>query len=177
MISEIIKSTVQVTNGSVREIYEFCVNELNQQNGKNPYFSLLVYSNELLLRPFYDDIMSKWYNEQQNEKFMEFMSKRDQLILKHADRTNDGKIVYKSENTPSITENVVEFETDMNKLNEEYAEMIKDHASKVEANNKLLGEIQNIPIFNLKPELLPSDLNPRMVGYFASNIIKELFNV
>lgn len=176
MISEIIKGTVQVTNGSIREIYEYCVNEMKKEKGQNSYFSILIYANEILLRPIYNEIMGKWYEEREDEKFLEYMGKRDEVILKYADRSNDGQIIYEAENRPRMTENSVEFEKAIATLNAEYEEVLKANIDGKNENIKLLNETQVIPIFNLKPEYLPDDLPIRIVGYFASNIIKELFN-
>lgn len=176
MVSEIIRGNVTVPNGSIREIYEYCVNGLRAEQGQNPYFSLLLYSNEILLRPFYAEIMNKWYDEQQDQKFIEYLNKRDEVILKFADRGNDGQIIYEGENRPRITENSIEFDKALSALNAEYDEVLKANIERKNENTKLLEEAQTIPIFNLKPELMPDNLQPRMVGYFASNIIKELFN-
>lgn len=176
MVNEIIKSSIQVTKRSVREIYEYCVNEMNKPEGKNTYFSLVVYANEILLKPYYDSVMENWYDERADEKFVEYQHKRDEIIIRNADRTNDGKIVYDAPNQPRITENAVEFENAINALNETYNEVLTEHTSRMNANNDLMNEVVTIPIFNLHPDYIPDDLSIQMVGYFASNVIKELFS-
>lgn len=171
----IFKSFLQAPNSSLREIYEYCSSELAQQKGKNAMFSLLVYANELLLRPMYNELMSNWYNEREDKDFMEYVHKRDLLILKHADRGNDGNVIYEAENRPRITENIVEFEDALNELNEASKDIIKHHDDSLNRNEELMNFVRNIPLFNMDPSYLPTDLPPRFVGYFASNSIKELF--
>lgn len=175
MSKAIYKGTVQLSNSSIREIYEYCVSELSKEKGKNAYFSMLVYANEILLRPVYNEIMSRWYNERNDKDFMEYIRQRDLLILKYADRNNDGTIIYESENRPKITENIVEFENALNELNDKNEEVIKNNSSGNEMNVSLMNEVRTITIFNLEESHIPDDLPPRMIGYFASNSIKELF--
>ena len=175
MISEIVKTKVRVTNASIRDIYEFCATEVRKETSKNPYFSLLVYSNEILLRDVYQELMSKWYDEKTDPKFIEYISARDRIILKYADRTNNGEVVFDAPNQPKITEMKVEFEAAITELNVQYEETLKAHQDGQQKNSELLDEIQEIEIFNIKIELLPNDIPVRFVGYFAYSLIKELF--
>lgn len=176
MISEIMKTRVQVTNASIRDIYEYCATEVRKETSKNPYFSILVYSNEILLRGLYQEIMSKWYDENTDTKFQQYRIDRDKIILKFADRGNDGEVIYEAPNKPKITELAVEFENAINELNKQYEETLKANIDGNNNNNTLMTTVQEIELFNIKPELLPNDLPVRFVGYFASSVIKELFN-
>ncbi len=175
MSNVIQKGTVQLSNSSVREIYEYCSSELAKDKGRSAYFSLFVYAMELLIRPIYNEIMSKWYNERADKDFMEYIRQRDLLILKYADRNNDGTVVYLTENQPKITENIVEFENAMTELDEKNEVVLKKNSDGNAANAELMNEIRTISIFNLDIEHIPDDLPPHMIGYFASSSVKELF--
>ena len=176
MNNNITLNTVTITNGAIKEFYEFCQQGTNSNQGINPTFSLCLVANEMLLRESYDKICGMLYDQSKDKDVQEYYKLHNELVFKFADRDNNGEIIKEQNGNPKITEMLVEFENESNALDKKYEEAIKKRDEGFEKNNQVLATASTLKVFNCELEQIPSNLPPRLVSYFASNVIKELFN-
>lgn len=177
MINELKMTKLNLTKRAVVDLYEYCAKNMNEK-GYNSFFSMAIVLNEMTLGGIYNEIVSKLYLEQNDPEYMEYAQKHNELLLKYADRDTNGQIIYEQvpqgmPQQPQIKEMIVEFNEEEGKLQETYKDAIARSLSKPEVNGKVLAEPIECQVICVDLDKLPQSLEPRMVGLFAGNVIKE----
>lgn len=177
MINELKMTKLTMTKHAVIDLYEYCSKNMSEK-GFNSYFSMAIVLNEMTLASSYNEILSKLYLEQNDAEYMEYAKKHNEILIKYADRDTNGQIIYEQvpqgmSQQPQIKEMIVEFNEAEKQLQETYKNAIERSLKKPEVNGKVLAEPIECQIVCVDLEKLPPALEPRMVGLFAGNIIKE----
>lgn len=99
-------------------------NTLYTQNGLGLEWSLLVLDNKKQFE-FIDNIIEtklKILNLLPNENTEEFLIKSEELIARYIDRDDQGEPIFNEDGAPQITEMMVEYNEELNKLKDAYPE-------------------------------------------------------
>lgn len=156
---------IALKRGQVKSIYEYFV-QLLQQEGKNAEFSYFVYKNAELLSADYKNIANTVYNEAADSQYHEFMTKNNELVAKYADRDEQGNLIVENNNY-KITEQIVEFKEESNKLQEEYAEMLTARRQKIDESMQFLNITNEYNLYVLPINKFPDNTIPAIVGIFG----------
>ena len=160
------EKTLVLKNGQVKGIYEYFVKIL-QQDGKNAVFSYMVYKNAEKLASAYADIASKVYNEHTDTAFQEFKKKAEELIVKYADKDENGKIKRDANGQVLITEKLEDFKADDKKLVEDNKEMLAARQEKINESIKYMELTNEYSLLTIGLSDFPSEAAPGIVGIFA----------
>lgn len=176
MTTAIKMNTVSMTGVSFKEFYEFCYKASESEQGINTTFSLCLIANEMLMRETYTKLTERLYSESNIPKMMEFHNKNSELILKYADRNNNGDIVYEENGAPKISEMIVEYNSAYEVISKEYEDVLNDRRLGIIKNDEIFAEPITTKIFNVAMEYIPENLSPRLVSYFASDVLINLLD-
>ena len=109
-----------------------------------------------LLEPEYKNAISGIYNPDNDIKYQQYKQDLNQLAFKYADRDEQGEILLKN-NQPIITEQIIEYQNELNKLNENNKELL-DIVNNCNKNNfNFLNQQQKFKIYAWKSIELVSD--------------------
>ncbi len=160
------EKAITLKNGQVKGVYEYFVSQL-QQDGKNAVFSYMIYKNAEKLAPAYAEIISKIYDERTDSAFQEFKKKAGDLIVKYADRDEQGNIKYDDKGNVMLTEQIAEFkEADM-KLAAENKAMLDARQAKINESVQYLDLTNEYSLLTISLSDFPNTAAPGIVGIFA----------
>jgi beta-galactosidase/beta-glucuronidase len=95
----------------------------------------------------YQEILQGMYNPDTDPKFAEYKQKANELVVKYADREEQGEIKLDANKNPTITDQIVEYQNDMKKLQEEYAETLKLVNGANDFNRNYLNQAREVTIY------------------------------
>lgn len=160
------QKTITLKRSQVKGIYEYFANLL-QQEGKNAEFSYLIYKNAETLAQEYANIINTIYDENRDVAYKKFEQENKQLLIKYADRDEQGNPIRLENGTLKITEQIAEYEQEMKRLFDENKQMLEKRQQKIQESYKFL----NVPVeFNLLVMPIshfPDTTAPVIVGTFA----------
>ena len=160
------EKTIRLKNGQVKGIYEYFVNIL-QQDGKNAVFSYMVYKNAEKLATAYNEIISKIYNEVADADFAKFKKAANDLVVKFADRDEQGNIKRDEKGQIVITEQIAEFREADEKLVAENKEKLDARQARINESVQYLELSDEYSLITIKLSDFPNDAAPGIVGIFA----------
>lgn len=157
--------TITLKRGQVKSIYEYFVQQL-QQEGKTAEFSYFVYKNAEILAGEYQNIVNLIYDESRDTKFHEFMKKRSELITKYADRDEQGNLITENNNV-KITEQVAEFKQETEELEKEYKEVLDTRDQRIKESVQFLDMTSEYNLIVMSVTKFPDKTMPAIVGIFG----------
>ena len=156
---------ITLKRGQVKGIYEYFVQQL-QREGKSAEFSYFVYKNAEYLSSEYSSIVNTIYNEATDAKYQEFLKKTNELIVKYADRDEQGNVVVENNNY-KITEQLVEFKEENDKLIAEYKAILDNRQQKINESMQFLELTSEYNLIVLPINKFPDTTLPAIVGIFG----------
>lgn len=127
----------------------------------------MVYKNAEKLAAKYGEIISKIYNEATDADFAKFKKAASDLIVKFADRDEQGNIKRDENGQIVITEQIAEFKEADKKLVEENKEMLDARQAKINESMKYLEMTNEYSLLTIKLSDFPNDAAPAIVGLFG----------
>lgn len=137
-----------------------------QQEGKTAEFSYLIYKNAEILGEEYKNIVNLIYDESRDEKFQEFAKKNSDLIVKYADRDEQGNPIVENNNY-KITEQIAEFKQESEALQKEYEEVLKSRQQKIQESMQFLEMTSEYSLIVMPIAKFPDKTAPAIVGIFG----------
>ena len=99
--------------------------------------------------------------------------KVNELIVKFADRDEQGEIKLEANKNPTITEQIVEYQNELKKLQEEYAETLKLVGGANDFNRNYLSQPREVTIYTWEHiEQVPDEIP----GVFMLYMFRNEFN-
>lgn len=157
---------ITLKNGQIKAIYEYFAKLLNE-DGKNAAFSYMLYKNVEILNERYADIIAKMYDEKSDVEFQNFRNKGSELVTKYADRNEQGEILLDTQGQPIIREMLAEFNTDREKLTEEFKPMLDNREQRIAETISMLETTYELNLYVTKIENMPNNTMPAIVGIFG----------
>ena len=112
----------------------------------------------------YKQIHSGLYDENRASKYIEYGNKLHTLIKKYVDLDEQGNPIVEN-GEPRITENIVEYQKEVKKLDEEYKDLVDRLDHKNEINNKFLSQVVKIKIYKVSEQEIPNSIPPYIIGF------------
>ncbi len=126
----------------------------------------MIYKNVEILSGDYNNIVNTIYDERRDAKFAEFMSKTDELIVKYADRDEQGNPIAEN-NSYKITEQIAEFKQEREALEKEYADVLANRQQKIQESMQFLDTSSEYSLIVLPITKFPNKTLPAIVGIFG----------
>lgn len=127
----------------------------------------MVYKNAEKLATKYGEIISKIYNEATDADFAKFKKTASDLIVKFADRDEQGNIKRDENGQIVITEQIAEFKEADEKHIAENKKMLDARQAKINESMKYLEMTNEYSLLTIKLSDFPNDAAPGIVGIFA----------
>lgn len=161
-------SKVVLNNYHLKRLFE----ELNTkifQDGINQKYSYLIFKNVEYLAPIYKNLIEELYDEHKEPNYAEMVREQNDLVLKYADRDEQGNVIHDQNNNPILTENIVEFNAENEKFMAKYKDIFDKIATKQEVNQKILMKTGEYDLVTLDLNEFPVTVSPFIIGLLTSN--------
>lgn len=126
----------------------------------------MIYKNAETLAQEYANIVNTIYDENRDAKFQEFTKKSSELIVKYADRDEQGNPIVENNNY-KITEQVAEFKQESEALGKEYEEVLKSRQQKIQESVQFLDVPLEFSLIVMPIAKFPDKTAPAIVGIFG----------
>lgn len=143
---------------------------LNNITNNNYTFEIskCIVDNIIALNDKYREVMSGVYVPDRDPAVQEYNKKTSDLLVKFADKNEDGSIKIDQKNNPIITEKMAEFQEELKKLQEENKELIEKVNKTNETNANYMNEEVELAVW--VPEIdeeskLTYQIPPTLVYY------------
>lgn len=156
----------ELKNYEILQLFNEFVKNLNTE-GLNPKYSLMLYKNIEALTIPYNNIVSSIYNENNDVEYQKYKKDLNDTFVKYADRDEQGNII-QTENGVSIQEQIVEFNTAKETLDNVYKDALERVANKDAHNTKVEKSSQNVEIVVLDIDEFPDKAKPFVVGLLTA---------
>ncbi|SRR5690554_987835 len=133
-------------------------------------FALYIYECVHLLKDIYSEITLGIYDEHYDAQFEEYTDRRRSLVFAHVDRDEQGNMLYNENKEPVISENIVEYNNDIKKLDDEFRDLITRLETKGESNMKFLEGTQKISLCDIR---LVGEITDKIPPIIAGILFKE----
>ena len=114
--SNIIEKEIILTRIELKRYFELLDKYIDNE-GVDAELTYIAIKTLKLLEPEYKNAISGIYNPDNDIKYQQYKQDLNQLAFKYADRDEQGEILLKN-NQPIITEQIIEYQNELNKLNE-----------------------------------------------------------
>lgn len=126
----------------------------------------MIYKNAETLAQEYANIVNTIYDENRDAKFQEFTKKSNELIVKYADRDEQGNPIVENNNY-KITEQIAEFKQESEALGKEYEEVLKSRQQKIQESVQFLDVPLEFSLIVMPIAKFPDKTAPAIVGIFG----------
>ena len=170
--NNIVEKKVQFTQFEIKQYFEI-LNKYIGGNGINGELTYAALKTIKALEKDYQEISQGIYNPDTDPKFAEYKQKVNELVVKFADRDEQGEIKFDANKNPTITEQIVEYQNELKKLQEEYAETLKLVGGANDFNRNYLSQPREVTIYTWEHiEQVPDEIP----GVFMLYMFRNEFN-
>lgn len=167
--NNIVEKKVQLTQLEIKQYFEI-LNKYISGNGIDAELTYAALKTIKSLEKVYQDIAAGMYNPDTDPKFAEYKQKANELVVKYADRDEQGEIKLDANKNPTITEQIVEYQNDMKKLQEQFAETLKLVGGANEFNRNYLNQAREVTIYTWQHiEQVPDEIPGVFMLYMFKN--------
>ena len=166
--SNIIEKSVTLSRYEIKQYFEILNNYINGE-GIDAELSYIAIKTVKLLDPIYKKIAEGIYNPDKDIKFQEYKQKLERLSIKYADRDEQGEVLLDNNKRPVITEQIVEFQNELNSLSNENKELIDLVNGSNQNNFNFLNRTETVKIYSWKSIDFVPDKIPAVIMYFMFN--------
>ena len=159
------KKHIKIPRITVQSLFNY-LSSLYNRDGFDIDFSLLIIKNIKEIEHHVNYINDGILKPDSDETYLKYKEELNNLHLRYADRDDQGNIIYgDSENEPLITEMVVEWNNEVNLLNDKYKDILVKYENYENNNEKFLEEKIVIEIsvtddlYSLPKEVAPFYIN------------------
>lgn len=169
--TNIIEKEVILTRLELKQYFEILNNYINGESidAELTYIAIKTIKN---LEPLYQKIVNGIYNPDNDLNYKKYKENFDKLMFKYADRDEQGEILLDNNKQPIITEQIIEFQNDLNQLDKENKELLDLVNNANENNFNFLNQTEQIKIYAWKTIDLVSNKIPGIIMFF---MFKEEF--
>ena len=169
--SSIKEKKVQMSQLEIKQYFEM-LNKYISGNGINADLTYAAIKTIKSLEPVYNEIANGMYNPDTDPKFAEYKQKVNELVVKYADRNEQGEIKLDANKQPTITEQIVEYQNDVKKLQEQFVDTLKLVNGANDFNRNYLNQAREATIYTwANIEEVPDEIP----GVFMLYMFKEEF--
>jgi hypothetical protein len=169
--SSIVAKKVQMSQLEVKQYFEM-LNKYISGNCINASLTYAALKTIKSLEKDYNEIMAGLYNPDTDPKFAEYKQRVDESVMKYADRDEQGELKLDSNKRPVITEQIVEYQNDIKKLQEEFVETLKLVNGANDFNRNFLNQGKEVTIYTWR---IIEDVPDEIPGVFMLYMFKEEF--
>lgn len=169
--SSIKEKKVQMSQLEIKQYFEM-LNKYISGNGINADLTYAALKTIKSLEKDYNDIMTGLYNPDTDPKFAEYKQRVDELVMKYADRDEQGELKLDVNKRPIITEQIVEYQNDIKKLQEEFVETLKLVNGANDFNRNFLNQSKEVTIWTWS---IIEEVPDEIPGVFMLYMFKEEF--
>lgn len=144
--SSIIEKKVQLSQLEIKQYFEM-LNKYVSEKGISAELTYAAIKTIKSLNEPYQEIINGIYNPDTDPKFTEYKQKVNDAIVKFADRNEQGELKLDANKQPIITEQIVEYQNEFKKLQEEYADTLKLVNGAGEFNKNFLSQAKEVSIY------------------------------
>ena len=160
------QKTITLKRGQVKGIYEYFASQL-QQEGKTAEFSYFIYKNAETLAQEYANIVNTIYDENRDIKYKTFMQESEALLIKYADRDEQGNPITTENGGFKITEQVAEYKQEAQKHYDDNKEMLDERQQKIQESVQFLEVPLEFSLIVMPITKFPDKTAPAIVGIFG----------
>lgn len=146
-------------NYQIKMFYEY-INESLIRPGITAKFSLMLVEQELKLREHYIRICDELFDEKDDPEYQEALKEEQLLALQFVDRDEQNQPIFEANSMPKITENIVEFKKESEKLKSKYKSLNEKIFNKNNYNMQVLDKEYEVEVLDLPLEEIPDSLPP-----------------
>lgn len=169
--NNIVEKKVQLTQLEVKQYFEM-LNKYINGNGLNAELTYAALKTIKSLEKDYQAIAAGMYNPDTDPKFAEYKQKVNDLVIKFADRDEQGEVKLDANRNPIITEQIVEYQKEIKTLQEQFAETLKLVGGANEFNRNYLNQAREVTIYTWQHiEQVPDEIP----GVFMLYMFKSEF--
>lgn len=162
--SNIIEKEIILTRIELKQYFELLDKYIDNE-GVDAELTYIAIKTLKLLESEYKNAIGGIYNPDNDIKYQQYKQDLNQLAFKYADRDEQGEVLLKN-NQPIITEQIIEYQNELNKLNENNKELL-DIVNNCNKNNfNFLNQQQKFKIYAWKSIELVSDKIPGLIMYY-----------
>ena len=169
--SSIKEKKVQMSQLEIKQYFEM-LNKYISGNGINADLTYAALKTIKSLEKDYNDIMTGLYNPDTDPKFTEYKHRVDELVMKYADRDEQGELKLDANKRTVITEQIVEYQNDIKKLQEEFVETLKLVNGANDFNRNFLNQSKEVTIWTW---CIIEEVPDEIPGVFMLYMFKEEF--
>ena len=169
--NKIVEKKVQLTQLEIKQYFEI-LNKYISGNGLNAELTYAALKTIKSLEKDYQAIAAGMYNPDADPKFAEYKQKANELVVKYADRDEQGELKLDANKNPTITEQIVAYQNEMNKLQERFAETLKLVSGANEFNRNYLNQAREVTIYTWR---LIDEVPDEIPGVFMLYMFKNEF--
>jgi hypothetical protein len=167
--NKIVEKKVQLTQLEIKQYFEI-LNKYISGNGLNAELTYAALKTIKSLEKDYQAIAAGMYNPDADPKFAEYKQKANELVVKYADRDEQGELKLDANKNPTITEQIVEYQNEMKKLQEQFAETLKLVSGANEFNRNYLNQAREVTIYTWAHiEQVPDEIPGVFMLYMFKN--------
>ena len=144
--NKIVEKKVQLTQLEIKQYFEI-LNKYISGNGLNAELTYAALKTIKSLEKDYQAIAAGMYNPDADPKFAEYKQKANELVVKYADRDEQGELKLDANKNPTITEQIVEYQNEMKTLQEQFAETLKLVSGANDFNRNYLNQAREVTIY------------------------------
>lgn len=154
------------------QIKMFCefLADLYMKEGISAKFSYMAVKNLAILQETYRTVMTGFWDERSDSSVVEYNNKYQQIVTQYADRDpQSGKIIMGNDGNPVITEQIVEFQKEIESLNNQYKSLMEIVAQRREQNKNHLKQEMEVEFYTLDVSEIPDKISPMILEICVSN--------
>ena len=170
--NQIKLNEVKLKLSDIKNLYEYFY-EQNKKDGINQYWSWIVYNNLELLDTPYKQIRDGIYDEKRDPKYQEYGKKMAKIIMQYVDRDEQCNPIYDEDGQPRITNEIVEYNKECEKIEKEYAELLRKLDQKESMNVKFISQKVTIKLYQMEIDSTPKTIPPVVVKFCSYDEEKE----
>lgn len=160
------QKSITLKRGQVKGIYEYFASQL-QQEGKTAEFSYLIYKNAETLAQEYANIVNTIYDESRDIKYKVFLQESQNLLIKYADRDEQGNPITTDNGGFKITEQIAEYKQESQKHFDDNAAMLEEREQKIKESVQFLDVPLEFSLIVMPIAKFPDKTAPVIVGIFG----------
>ena len=163
--SNIIEKEIILTRIELKQYFELLDKYIDNE-GVDAELTYIAIKTLKLLEPEYKNAISGIYNPDNDIKYQQYKQELNQLAFKYADRDEQGEVLLNNNNQPIITEQIIEYQNELNALKNNNKEVL-DLVENCNKNNfNFLNQQLKFKIYAWKSIELVSDKIPGLIMYY-----------
>ena len=152
----------ELKNGDIAALYNYCARNIANE-GLSAKFSLMMCKNIQALQQAFINYQSKVYIKELDPEWAKYTKAHNDITEKYGDRDENGNLI-KDNDVVRVTEQIVEFNTANETLDNTFKEVLQRVNLSSQYNNDLSQQTQEVEYVTLDLDEIPDKTPPYIVG-------------